>query len=376
MPLGTDIDQQALLDSLDQAVLIFDSTNRLVTQNRAAETLLGKDLGLLQAEGWAAAKMLFDTRLLQPDRSIDVVRADALDSPAPMRFHTYRAGEYIPCSMSVIRAGDAVYTVISLQPQDWSALIELLGKFIDEARNAVISTEGHADLIAQSLKRQKPGETIEQLSRRIGGFTRIIATHMHRLGVLIDQMERLEAIRTGSLRDAIQEARRKIVLDDYMEDLLEELGENSFLDPEADIHDFRARIKLRIPVNLAVAASSYHLTRILRDLLRNAMMYSMRATPVKITAWRDGQFVQLNVIDEGYGIRPSQVERVFAPFQRAQQPQILGEFGYGLSLYLCKHEIEAMNGRIWFVSEEHSGTTFSLKLPIWHEDSSDMPLEP
>ena len=41
----------------------------------------------------------------------------------------------------------------------------------------------------------------------------------------------------------------------------------------------------------------------------------------------------------------------------------MGEFGYGLGLHLCKNEIEAMNGRIWFESEEGTGTTFSIKLP-------------
>jgi K+-sensing histidine kinase KdpD len=76
------------------------------------------------------------------------------------------------------------------------------------------------------------------------------------------------------------------------------------------------------------------------------------------------------VIDEGYGIRAKEFERVFAQFQRARQPQIIGEFGYGLSLYLCKHEVEAMNGKIWFQSEEAVGTTFSFKLPAWREDST------
>ena len=53
----------------------------------------------------------------------------------------------------------------------------------------------------------------------------------------------------------------------------------------------------------------------------------------------------------------------FAPFERARQPQIIAEFGYGLSLYLAKAEIEAMGGRIGFESQEGIGTAFSLQLP-------------
>jgi two-component system sensor histidine kinase SenX3 len=114
-----------------------------------------------------------------------------------------------------------------------------------------------------------------------------------------------------------------------------------------------------------------HLAVILRDLLRNAIMYSLKASPVYIVGHGRDQSVQIDVVDEGYGIRGSEAERVFAPFMRARQPQIVGEFGYGLSLYLCKHEVEAMNGRIWFESEEGVGTTFSLKLPAWRDDSSE-----
>jgi two-component system sensor histidine kinase SenX3 len=96
----------------------------------------------------------------------------------------------------------------------------------------------------------------------------------------------------------------------------------------------------------------------------------MVGTPIVIEARRVGQRVQIDVTDEGYGIRRREQERVFAPFQRARQPQVIAEFGYGLSLYLCRYEVEAMNGRIWYESEEAVGTTLSIMLPIWDEVSS------
>ncbi|MEZ4668710.1 MAG: ATP-binding protein [Anaerolineae bacterium] len=88
-------------------------------------------------------------------------------------------------------------------------------------------------------------------------------------------------------------------------------------------------------------------------------MYSMKATPIMIMAHTSTGNVsaQIDVVDEGYGVRAKEFERVFMPFERARQPQIIGEFGYGLSLYLCKQEVEAMNGKVWFESEEGVGTT-------------------
>jgi hypothetical protein len=119
-----------------------------------------------------------------------------------------------------------------------------------------------------------------------------------------------------------------------------------------------------------VAASSEHLSLILRDLVRNAIMYSMKATPVKIVASAQQNTVQIDVIDEGYGVRAKEMDKVFQPFQRARQPQIIAEFGHGISLYLCKQEVEAMNGAMWFRTEEDVGSTFSFKLPAWRASAS------
>ena len=74
-------------------------------------------------------------------------------------------------------------------------------------------------------------------------------------------------------------------------------------------------------------------------------------------------------------MRAKEFDRVFMPFQRARQPQIISEFGYGLSLYLCKHEVEAMNGRMWFESEEGVGSTFILMLPLWRDEATASPSE-
>lgn len=364
------LDIEGLLDGLGQGVLVFDSSNRLVTENRAARTFLGADLKLVRAEGWNAASILFDTRQNDPDKAVDAIRAKALDSARPVRFHIYRQGEHIPCWATAIQGkGGEVYTMITIEIPDWSALSEILGKYLTEVRDAIDSTRGHANLIAQTTKRPKANDNVETLGRRITGFTRLIDIHMHRLNALTDLMERLEQLRTGALRDAVRGERRRIALADFFEDFLEEIDDSGLVDPESDSRDHRRRIKTKVPDNLVISASPAHLLAVLRDLLRNAIMYSMKAAPVQVVAHASPKdnMVQIDVIDEGYGIRGSESERVFQPFARSRQPQIMSEFGYGLSLYLCKHEVEAMNGRLWFESEEGVGTTFSLKLPAWRD---------
>lgn len=373
MVFAKQLDFQSMLDGLGQGVLVFDTDNRLVADNLAARNILGNDLILIRAQGWAAAITLFNTRLDDPNQGVDVMRQRAEESARPVRFHIFRSGEYVSCWVSVVHGDDDdQYIMLTIDVNDWTAISELLGHFRDEVQVAANATKGHTDLIIQSLRHLKPGETLEQLSRRVIGFTHLIGTHMHRLERLMLLLARLEAVRTGRLKDSVNREARKIHLADFIEDFVEGLDEITLIDPETETQDYRSRLSVSIPDDLIIHASPHRLTSVLHDVLRNAIMYSMKATPIMIVAHASphNQHVQIDVIDEGYGIRAKEFDRVFEFFQRARQPQIIGEFGYGLSLYLCKHEVEAMNGKIWFESEEGVGTTFSFKLPVWTVNSS------
>ncbi|MBZ0298618.1 MAG: hypothetical protein K8J31_02710 [Anaerolineae bacterium] len=365
------LDGQAVIDGLGHGVLIFDDNGRLVIHNRTAEMILGTDLKLIRTEGWTAAAVLFNSGQQEPGGGIDAMRQRALKSRQPERFRFYRAGEFIPCWVATVPGkAQAVHTLITLDSPDWTVVNDLIGRFRDQVEEAVEATQGHIKLINLSINQMSPDAPVELLSKRIAGFNRLIATHMHRTGTLMEALGRLQALRTGSLAQAVQERRRQINLADFVEDFLEALDEMTLLDPESDPEDFRSRLSYDIPSQLSVAASSEHLSLILRDLVRNAIMYSMKATPVKIVASAQQNTVQIDVIDEGYGVRAKEMDKVFQPFQRARQPQIIAEFGHGISLYLCKQEVEAMNGAMWFRTEEDVGSTFSFKLPAWRASAS------
>ncbi len=364
------LDYRAVLDGLGQGVLLFDSDDHLVLDNLAARSILGPNLVLVRSEGWPACAMLLDARRIDGPSANDV-RAQALKQTEPVRFHTLLAGAYTPCWASAVNGpGGKVFTMITLERPDWKALHELMATFRDEARMAISSTRGHAELITQLVQKSPPGMTVDQLARRIGGFAEIMATHMHRLQLLMDLLHRLEIIRTGQLAPDVRTGHRKIALREFVEDFLEELVDEALIDP-SQTGDLRDRLTVQIARDLTVGASPVHLANIVRDLLRNAVLYSPKGSPItlKATRLKQGNSVQIDLTDEGYGIRAKEADRIFAPFQRARQPQILGEFGYGLSLYLAKAEVEAMGGRIWYESEEGVGSTFSVKLPIWREPS-------
>ncbi len=366
------LDSQAVLDSLGHGVLIFANDGKLVQHNRTVGTILGTDLKVLKDEGWKGATALFDIDLDMEDR-LDEVRKKAMQSERPIRFHVFRAGEYIPCWASALTAdGGDVYLVLTLDVPDWSVVGNVVERFRKEMREAVDSTRGHIQLIQRTLKNHKD-PAAAQVAKSVSGFTRLVDIHMSRAARFMTQLERLEDLRTGALREYILRERKKMNLEDFIEDFLESLDEVELLDPETEVADFRSRIQYHAPGTVLVNATRRYVTYTLQELIRNAMMYSLRGTPVELRVKTSAAWAQIDVIDAGYGVRASEQEKVFKPFVRARQPQIISEFGYGLSLYLCKSEIETMGGRLWFTSDDGAGTTFSLSLPLWRDDTTTQP---
>lgn len=365
------LESQAILDALGHGVLIFSSDGKLAQHNMTAATILGTDLNVIKTEGWSMAAELFDTGLQAMDMRLDTVKEQAMKSERPIRFRIYRSGTYIPCWAAAVNGENGeVYTMITLDAPDWELVANVLDRFRSEMHEVIDSTIGHMRLISRAIETDDLDPAAAKIGKRISGFTRLVDIHMNRAGRLAGMLDRLQDIRTGKVREAIKAERKKIDVSEFIEDFIEVLNETPLLDPETEKHDIRARLKRSMRDGLAVNASSEHLNYALREILRNAIMYSLIGTPITIVALPKGNNVQIDIIDEGYGIREKEYERVFTLFARARQPQIISEFGYGVALYLCKSEIEAMNGRLWFTSKENVGTTFSIQLPAWKADSS------
>lgn len=365
------LDYRAIIDGMGQGILLFETGGKLLLDNLAARAILGANLVLVRSEGWPAMALLLDGPR-DGGPSANELRDQALRSATPIRFHTYFAGAYTPCWIASIHgAGGTVSIMITIDQPDWEALTELMTTFRNEARMSISATRGHAELVTQLLRKSEDETDAQALAQRVIGFTEIIATHMFRLQNLMELLHRLEIIRIGELSQNIRKTRKKINLADFVEDFLEEMIDNAMADPDmregGDLHD---RVTMLISDDLYVRASPMYLNYALRDILRNAVCYSPPNTPIELRAFvdRSGQAIQLDFTDDGYGVRERESERVFTPFQRARQPQIIGVDGYGLSLYLNKAEIEAMGGHIWFESEENVGSIFSFKLPRWSED--------
>jgi two-component system sensor histidine kinase KdpD len=105
-----------------------------------------------------------------------------------------------------------------------------------------------------------------------------------------------------------------------------------------------------------------HLERAFANLIENAVRYG-RGRPVLVRARVVGGRVRVRIIDQGPGIRPGDLERIFLPFYRSPE-QPASHQGSGLGLAIAKGFIEAGGGRISVESLPGQGTSFVVELPL------------
>lgn len=112
-----------------------------------------------------------------------------------------------------------------------------------------------------------------------------------------------------------------------------------------------------------VDVDANQIKQVLVNLLENAAAYSDEGTTIKVTARRTNGEVEVSVADQGVGIAPEELDKVFQKFYRgAQRRRRPG--GTGLGLAICQSIISANGGRIWAESELGRGSTFHFTLPV------------
>ncbi|MFC1946774.1 sensor histidine kinase [Chloroflexota bacterium] len=125
------------------------------------------------------------------------------------------------------------------------------------------------------------------------------------------------------------------------------------------------KIILDIPDSLPAArADGQYLEQIFLTLMGNAVKFTGDEGTIKLSIYREGMTLTIQVSDNGIGIPEKELELVFQPYYQVNQRKGTINIGQGLGLAIAKLLVELHGGKIWVESKFGQGSTFTFTLPM------------
>jgi PAS domain S-box-containing protein len=220
---------------------------------------------------------------------------------------------------------------------------ELLAMVTHDLRNPLSTLKNVVGL----LQSDKFGKLDHQGQEFLGMADRSIGRMITLTSDLLD----MEKVRAGSLKLARVDTPIGTLFDeckDAMTPLANELGVALIFETSGAI----------VPVDGPA------ISRVLENLVGNALKFSPAKAVVHIYAVSFGKEIHVSVADQGPGIPKQNIETIFERFQKAEGTIPRKSEGSGLGLAICKDLVELHRGRIWVESQEGKGSIFTFSLPL------------
>jgi len=124
-------------------------------------------------------------------------------------------------------------------------------------------------------------------------------------------------------------------------------------------------LTISVPCELEIRADIHMFDTIIRNLISNAIKFTISGGKVIVTANYNGDhYIVVKISDSGIGMAPELRNKLFQIDEKTSRPGTEGETSTGLGLLLCKEFIEKHGGKIWVESSVGQGSTFSFSLPL------------
>ncbi len=125
-------------------------------------------------------------------------------------------------------------------------------------------------------------------------------------------------------------------------------------------------IAIDCPADLPpIRADEKRLLQVLKNLVSNAIKYSPDGGQIALSAESADGSVIVSVADQGIGVPPEALRRIFERFYRVDDSEKRIPGGIGLGLTLVREVVRAHGGKIWVESVPGEGSRFSFSVPVW-----------
>lgn len=224
---------------------------------------------------------------------------------------------------------------------------QLLATVSHELRTPLASIKGFATTL---LRQDVSWNEAEQRD-----FLRIIEDETDRLGEIIDNLLDMSQIEAGALRIEREPMQ--------LRGLIRELVDANRMRTES--HFFDVDLPTELP---RVFADPRRVRQVIRNLLDNAIKYS-KAGQISVSCQVDKDFVTVSVSDQGEGIPPQYLSKIFNRFFQVDGKSTRRKGGSGLGLSISRGIIEAHGGKMWAESVVGQGSIFKFTLPLAPTDT-------
>ncbi|MBN1936572.1 MAG: PAS domain-containing protein [Anaerolineae bacterium] len=348
-------ENQAILESIADGVIMFSPDGRAVVANPAISLLLtkppeqivGRDMETLMEHEVDVQDRQLMTRLLQGDTAL-----------APtFKLEWGRKTLSVSCAPVHSETGSAVGTVAVFR--DFTREAEL-----DRMKSAFVSTVSHelrtplnailgyADMLHEAV--------FGALSERQSEVMQRLVANANRLLSLVNDLLDSAQIEAGTLSLNFSQVQPA--------DLMRDMHSTMVVLSNAKKLDLICRIDPDMPE--VVFGDAQRLHQILLNLVNNAVKFTEQgAVTVNIFSSGDTHW-SIEVIDTGPGIPPEAMAHMFEPFHSVDSSATRRHRGAGLGLSIVKQLAELMGGTVSVSSELDQGSTFTVQLPVKPPDFS------
>ncbi|NOH01611.1 MAG: hypothetical protein HND47_06440 [Chloroflexi bacterium] len=229
---------------------------------------------------------------------------------------------------------------------------EFVATVSHELRTPMTAIKGYVDILTMGAA--------GPLNENQVHFLDVVRNNIERLNILVSDLLDISRIESGRI---ILE-QQPVNLHDIAEEVVAETLRRSQTENKPIALSLESQRNLPL-----VIGDNGRVRQILSNLVNNAYNYTPENGTIRVNIHQDAERgeVQVDVEDNGIGIRPDDQARLFDRFFRGEHPLVLATPGTGLGLPIVRQLVEMHKGRIWMKSTgvPGEGSIFSFTLPVY-----------
>lgn len=338
--------QQAVLHSMAEGVLAFNQDQRLISINNAA-------LSLLRIDEEAVKGQYLDDFPLDKQLQKIILKTfnsqDLVEDEIVLNIHGER---YVQVHGTQLNSPDGKINGVLVVLNDVTRLRRLeqvrrdfVANVSHEIRTPLTSIKGFVEALNDGAIKDK------KTAKR---FIDIILRQTNRLNLIIGDLLDLATLEENEERSEIQ----------FEQASLYALIKEALHICKPDAKEKKMEINVNCSSDISCYMNTSLIEQALVNLIENAVKYSPEKTRIEINYSKDNNYHIIEVKDQGIGISPDHIYRIFERFYRVDKARSRKMGGTGLGLAIIKHIAKVHGGEVTVSSEVNKGTSFFFRLPI------------